>query len=583
MKKQVYFIILFLVGGFTSKAQYMLKNVEDVKWYNNIAQEKIYVHYNSNLLLAGEELLYKVYCKNAKTDQFTTNSKIAYVELVGEEGVVFKHKIRLESGVGQGHFFIPSTLASKNYKLLAYTRWMRNGDGNHFFSADINIINPYTRINFDDSAPLINIKANKNKKNSNQINLTINKDSLNTRQEVVLTIESLNASKAFGKYSISVKKNDKFLSTIKPDNSLTFTRLFTDSKVSRKRNIGEKVFLPEFEGEMITGKVIEKTSKLPVPNAEVALSILSNEACQDMVLTNSNGVFFFHVKSDYSSSKAMIQALGDNKQNYIVEVFNHQKVNKEMLKFTEFKIHPTFKPAILQRSIYNQIQNAYQNQGVKKNKIITPIYPKPLYGNYMKTYVLDDYKRFPTIAETLIEVVEKAWHERRNGKTRYVEIRGRENDPYFGVNLLPMLIVDGALEENHQRFLGFNAKNVKTISVLRDEYYYGDRVYQGALLVKTFNDNYTNDLEGSFIKKFNLFNPELKTAYFNQLYHNKEDSKRIPDYRTQLLWLPYFYLKKQKDKIRFFTSDNKGTYEISLEGFTNEGVPISITKNFTVN
>src|SRR5690606_2043815 len=38
-------------------------------------------------------------------------------------------------------FFIPTTLPSGNYKLLAYTQWMRNQQ--ELFAADLVVLNPY--------------------------------------------------------------------------------------------------------------------------------------------------------------------------------------------------------------------------------------------------------------------------------------------------------------------------------------------------------------------------------------------------------------------------------------------------------
>jgi len=125
-------------------AQYVLKNDSDVEWYKSIHHERVFVHHNTSLLFTGEYLYYKLYCFNESIDNLSKTSKIAYVELIGEHGqIIFKHKIKLDEGLGQGDFFVPTSIPSGNYKLLAYTQWMRNASGNNFFSSDISIINPY--------------------------------------------------------------------------------------------------------------------------------------------------------------------------------------------------------------------------------------------------------------------------------------------------------------------------------------------------------------------------------------------------------------------------------------------------------
>ena len=78
MKKQL-LVILFCVGGFVSTyGQYILKNADDVQWYKGITQEKIVISSNAKLLFAGETMFYNAYCFNAKTNNFSNNSKIAY-------------------------------------------------------------------------------------------------------------------------------------------------------------------------------------------------------------------------------------------------------------------------------------------------------------------------------------------------------------------------------------------------------------------------------------------------------------------------------------------------------------------------
>ena len=70
MNKKIVALVLIFLSFNTVYSQYTLKNDEDVNWYSNIAQEKIFVDFNSNTLLSGEYLYYKVYCRNAKQINF---------------------------------------------------------------------------------------------------------------------------------------------------------------------------------------------------------------------------------------------------------------------------------------------------------------------------------------------------------------------------------------------------------------------------------------------------------------------------------------------------------------------------------
>lgn len=580
MKKTILVIAILMLSNSLTYAQFILKNSEDVNWYQNLPQEQIYVHYNGNMHFAGEHIYYKVYSTNVVTNMLSENSKMAYVELVGKDGIVFRHRIRLDKGLGQSEYFIPTTVKTGHYKLIAYTQWMKNVEGNHFFESDISIINPYAKIEFDDSSSQEISTVNETNK-FDLIKLESDKTHYGTREEVSITLTSLKTTRPYGNYSLSVVQVDKIPNPLSlPTAELFYSDANSGTVKNRIRSVGETFILPEFKGEMVSGKVYDSSGK-PANGVEVALSVLSDEAHQHIVLTNDLGVFYFQILNPYSFHRAMIQVVGDNRSDYRVEVDEHLGVDYSSLIFETLRIHPDFEEEIIKRSVNNQIQTAYANKW--QHELVPPEYPKPFYGNYQQTFILDDYKRFPTIAETLIEVVDNAWHERENGKQRFIKVRPRENDPYWGEDLLPMLVVDGALVQDHDLVMNFDANKVESISVLRDEYYFGDRVYQGAVYIKTFDNDFNSNQKGDFIKTFDLFPPQHDMDYYSHEYTNETDFSRIPDYRRQLFWKPDIQLQSHEQEFKFFTSDNKGTYRITFEGFTFAGEPISITKLIQVD
>ena len=144
--KKLYFVlsVALLTQSSFVFSQQVQKTNSLVSKYKNLSQEGIYIHYNSTVLFAGEYLFYKVFCINKNNNWLSGISEIVYVELIAENGeAVFKHKLELLDGEAASDFFIPSSIASGSYKLIAYTRWMRNLGVSTFFQADIGIINPY--------------------------------------------------------------------------------------------------------------------------------------------------------------------------------------------------------------------------------------------------------------------------------------------------------------------------------------------------------------------------------------------------------------------------------------------------------
>lgn len=87
-----------------------------------------------------------------------------------------------------------------------------------------------------------------------------------------------------------------------------------------------------------------------------------------------------------------------------------------------------------------------------------------------------------------------------------------------------------------------------------------------------FDNSFIPRLNNSQIKVADL-NYTPKKAYYKQEYISDKNT-RIPDYRTQLLWNPA--INTTSSEITFYTSDVIGLFEIIIEGFTNEGKPLSI-------
>jgi len=113
------------------------------KVQNSSSNEKIYLHINTNNILTGEDLMFRVYCLD-RNNGLSSFSKVAYIELINDQGkAVYQGKVRLEDGLGSGDVFIPSSLPTSNYTLVAYTQWMKNWSSQCFFRTEIAVINPF--------------------------------------------------------------------------------------------------------------------------------------------------------------------------------------------------------------------------------------------------------------------------------------------------------------------------------------------------------------------------------------------------------------------------------------------------------
>ncbi|WP_417558987.1 hypothetical protein [Mesoflavibacter zeaxanthinifaciens] len=543
-------IVLFFLL-FVCKIAYAQINLtaEQKVLSEKISQEKIYVHYNSNFLVTGESLYYKIYCLNIDTNAFSELSKIAYLEIIdAEKKTVLKQKIQLNNGNGSGDIFIDNTFKTGNYKIISYTEWMKNK--NLFYAENISIYNAFTK-------PTKNTTVDSNISNSkNTKQITYKK-----REKVTLPI---NLKK--GNYSISIKKNAPNLIPQKTS-SKKFNTTFKNNK-----HQSPTFHIPEFRGEVLLGKVSSNSTK-NVANLKVSFSIHEKNGNSKIASTNKDGTFYFIRKETLENNKLFIQVLTDSVAKYNIELLKKTSPDYKDENFSELLSTIKIRNEVKERSTFSQIENAFST--LKKDIIFKPSLEETIFQKNATTYQLNDYKRFNSMEETFVEVIGNAWASKNNGSvTFHVRDENLDNNNTYK----SLVIIDGYLVNNHNLLADFHPKLIKTIHVFRKKYLLNSVTYQGVFYLETFNNSFIPSLNNSQLKVEGL-NYTPKKTYYKQQYLTNSNT-RIPDYRTQLLWNPT--IDTSKTEITFYTSDVTGIFEINIEGFTNEGKPVSLKQYFKV-
>jgi len=589
MKRLYIALLLSTTCLINAMAQATLQTSDAITGFSAIPQETTYVHYNAPLLLTGEYLYYKLYCLDTQTKQATSISKIGYVELIGSDlKTVFKHKLLLKDGVGAGDFFVPPSLPSGNYKLLGYTQWMTNSAKKNFFQQDISLINPYVENQSAILAPKVASSQTINdlentmppvpsETKSSLVALELSSKQYGTRNLVSASLSSLINENGYGNYSISVRKVDE-ISGIPNRIQAAFDGAVNAENGKNKPNIGTLIALPELRGELISGKVMRNGS--PVPNKEIAFSIPGGNYLFEIAETDASGTFYINLDNTYDQTHAYAQVLDPEAASYEVLFFQAPSVATKTLDFYQFTLQKSDQEKLLKRSIYNQVENGYFT--VKTDSVLPAPMVERFYGKPSVSYNLDDYTRFPTIRETLLEVIDNAWVKNVGDGKSIFQVRAQDNS--FDINALPLVLVDGVYIQDHNDFVDYNARKVQRVHILKDQYYFGSKVYQGVLDFETIKNDYENLVYKDYVKKVELFKPQPQKDYYKPIYtlDNEDKTKRIPDFRNQLLWMPNVRMHTSEVAFTFYTSDNVGTYVVEVEGFTDSGTPVSISESFVV-
>lgn len=580
--------LLFLAPNF-NHGQYQISSKEEIEGFKSIPGETVFIHYNDPLLLVGEYLYYKLYCLKENDLTPSPISKMSYVELVGEDkNLVFRHKIPLTSGMGQGDFFIPTTVPTGNYKLIGYTQWMFNADHQDFFTADINIINPYQELPKTKSSPIEISRLDQSPNGPNTsdsskaqlkstfLKIESDKEKYGKRERVSLRI-STGTPPPHGDYSLSVRKTYAEI----PSAKITAAQFSLNADTSKKSHgmaLNNRIYLPELRGELLSGRVVSKVDSTPMAHGKLSLSFFGDHPVVQIVNTNGKGVFHSNLNQIDRSDLTALQVLGNDKEQWLILLDTVPRPNYDELDFKEFSISQNLNPLILEHSIHNQVENAYFEQKADSTVRINP--KLPVYHALEETYILDDYTRFPTLKETVVEIINGVLLRKVKGKFKFL-VRSDENY-LLGSDDTPLVLVDGLPLEDLSSLVAYDVNGIERIGISRHEYYIGPQLYKGIVSISTKENDFLSKTNPNHVQQVKIASPISLKQYYFQDYADQSETKRLPDYRHQLFWKPNLELKKEETTLIFYTSDNMGEYEISLEGFTQEGKPVSISEYILV-
>lgn len=602
--KRIVFLIVLLTLSFRLTGQYRIDDGSELLTLQKVPMEKIYVHLSSTLLFSGEYLYYKLYAMDARTGRLNPTSRVAYVSLVDSSGnEVLRQKLRLLRGMAQGDFFVNTDLPSGNYTFIAYTRWMQNGGLDQIFKQDLAILNPYRS---DQSVFLKAAQDSSDRVGEDSTGMAAESSSgvetadpaereapalsqgglmelltdsmiYATRAPVELEVRNFKGNLGYGQYSLQVRQVSDL-----PEPEITtaesFSKDYGDVGQVLPQGIGDSIYLPEQRGELIFGRVLDAQTGNPAPDREVVISIPGEEFILKSAMTDGDGYFFSYLRKAYATDQIYFQVT--NEGNYSIQPGKGRALPLKSLTKGRYTIDKAFETEIIARSTRNQLENAYFEK--KPDTLAPREETDPFEGGIPEVIELDDYTRFTTFQETLVEILSFVGYRNAPGDKDYLRVAQdfeTYDEPYNDDAAL--LLIDGVFIPDPGNYKTFNARRIKTIRVLRDPLVMGSKTYQGMVVVETFEGDFAESYTFKNGTQARLKLPEAPKRYYQQ-DHSREDSKRIPDYRQQLLWEPMLEVDAPSSIYTFYTSDLPGTYEIILEGFTTYGKPVSIRQRFEV-
>jgi len=212
-------------------------------------RERIYVQTDKHLYLAGEPVLMNFLTTDPEQIPLAF-SKVAYIELVSDSIARVQTKVELTDGKGAGRMLLPTDLPTGYYRLIAYTQYMRNEGVDVFFEKNIAVVNTFQSGYQLAEAPLPASPSESKGDGAGAVSLQPDKATYTTRVHGELFINGLPKNI----HTLSVSIAGKELVPVETDISLI------KKNQTNKSTRFTGIFLPEYEGHIVMGQIVDNQS-----------------------------------------------------------------------------------------------------------------------------------------------------------------------------------------------------------------------------------------------------------------------------------------------------------------------------------
>lgn len=326
-------------------------------------------------------------------------------------------------------------------------------------------------------------------------------------------------------------------------------------------------FLPEVEGHIINGKIINAKTGKPAVDVLTYLSVPGARLQLYGSQSNSHGDIRFYTKNFIGSNEVILQADNRVDTSYGLELSNPFSEKVSSSTIPAFQLSDNTKNALLDNSIVSQVQNAYS--GEKLKQLYAPgIDSTAFFGRPDSQYLLDNYVRFTTMEEVLREYVHEVLVRRQKEKFRLM-ISDNVNHILMED---PMILLNGVPVFETDKIMQYDPLKIRKLEVMNKEYYFGPLILKGMMNFTTYRPDPAMLVDKNSVV-IDYEGLQLQREFYSPVYETESQlTGRMPDFRNVLYWSPAINSDSQgKARISFYTSDQKGKYLVVFQGMTSTG------------
>jgi len=337
---------------------------------------------------------------------------------------------------------------------------------------------------------------------------------------------------------------------------------------------------------VLSGRLIDRNTKTPLKQAASITFYFSRAGKPYTTFTNTDGEFEAFFIFDFFNKEEVyyrIEREGQKLNTATIEL-RQNLMNYPVLKLTSVAADSSKYFSYQKKSsdYTSNYQLFYEQQmpplaATNPNSVLETL----VYGPDVEID-LDDYLLFPTMKETLTEIVPFLHNTKIGGKPSIYLYRP---DNPKAINQPPLMIIDGVVTDDYEYFLSMNPIQVDKIKLVQSAQKLdrlGGLGKHGFILVET---KLKADDKAQLQKKDYLFVNGLnrEITFPEKPFQWQITNEHSPRFRSALIWKPMELLDDQgRASFSINSTDDLGTYIIRIEGLSTTGIPFAAERKFFV-
>lgn len=507
--------------------------------------ERVFVVTDRTAYLSGDRVWCSLFCVDGN-GALSTQSAVAYLELVSAEGTVEEAKIALLGGRGCGEFTLPVQVPTGNYRLVAYTAG-QGAEGAQLGSRLLSVYNPFSLSRVKDGVKLGEAPAQvAAPEMSKGVEVSVPRK-LRTERAFTAVVKGVASDLALSVFHLDG------LEQVPSETLSDFLQAFP---LSSKGNTQW-----EYDGEVIRGTA----SGAPAGSVAILSSAGSPEDTY-FSLVEEDGSFAFPTGNIFGDREmvCLVPDVGDQVRIRLGNPFLRPGVQD----LPPLKLHDSQYSALVNR------KNAlYALSGADTLYSFLPRRQDLLLsGISWERYHLDDYTRFHSVQEIIVEILPTV--RLRRGQMEVSVPDGAGITRQFKDRVLVMM--DGVVLPDMNLLLNLDAMLLEDIYVCTEPIVSNQLVYNGMV-------NFVS--KKNYVKALN-FPENVYVLDFKGVRYPVAYLGAVPqgqDVRQLLYWHPALKIKEGETlRIPLTSPAYQGRFCVVAEGLSAEGKAVRAVATFEV-